>query len=32
MSVECPEAGGTLFRIDLPRVARIAESDVAAAG
>jgi two-component system NtrC family sensor kinase len=31
MSVECPSGGGTQFRIDLPRVARIAESEVAAA-
>jgi signal transduction histidine kinase len=29
MSVECPEAGGTVFRIDLPRVARAAEEDLA---
>jgi signal transduction histidine kinase len=31
MSVDCPPTGGTQFRIDLPRVARIAESEVAAA-
>ena len=31
MSVECPDGGGTQFRIDLPRVARIVEAEVAAA-
>ncbi len=30
MSVDCPEAGGTVFRIDLPRVARIREEELAA--
>jgi two-component system NtrC family sensor kinase len=31
MSVECPPAGGTVFRIELPRVARISEEELAAA-
>jgi two-component system NtrC family sensor kinase len=30
MSVECPPAGGTVFRIELPRVARITEEELAA--
>jgi two-component system NtrC family sensor kinase len=30
MSVDCPEAGGTVFRIDLPRVARLTEDELAA--
>jgi signal transduction histidine kinase len=31
MAVDCPAAGGTVFRIDLPRVARITEEQVAEA-
>ena len=30
MSLECPPAGGTVFRIELPRVARISEEELAA--
>ena len=31
MSVECPPGGGTVFRVELPRVARISEEGLAAA-
>jgi two-component system NtrC family sensor kinase len=30
MSLECPPDGGTVFRIELPRVARISEEEIAA--